>query len=503
MKALKFPSTSEQSYLHGSLSIFVINSFCCWRRNTSINNNWINFNCIWNTATTKNLLSLSLYRLMRVLVIGGGAREHAICSAVCKSDAEIYAFMKNANPGIKKIAKDYFLHDECNAQKVLSYALNKNIELAIIGPEAPEEAGVTNVLEKHGIMVASPSKEAAEIETNKEFMRNIMEKYRIRGSVKWKSFSNAEMAKEFIEMLSGEVAVKPVGLTGGKGVKVAGDHLKSIEDAVKYAKEVIEKKIGGIGKVIIEEKVVGEEFTLQAFCDGKNIFPMPAVQDHKRLLPDDKGPNTGGMGSYSCKDGILPFMTYDDYEEAAVILQKIIEALKREGREYKGTIYGQFMLTSDGVKVIEINARFGDPEAMNVLPLLKTDFVDICVSMAEGNLNSKMISFEAKSTVCKYVVPEGYGISPKANQEIFVNEEGIREEGGILFYASVNEIDGKIYTTTSRSLAIVGIAEGIEEAERICERSLQHIKGNVFIRHDIGKKELIEKRIKHMEMLRG
>ncbi len=440
---------------------------------------------------------------MRVLVIGGGAREHAICRAVCKNDAELYAFMKNANPGIKKIAKDFFLHNECDAEKVLSYALDKKIELAIIGPEAPEEAGVTNVLEKHGIMVASPSKEAAEIETNKEFMRSIMEKYKIRGSLKWKAFSNVEMAKEFIEMLGGEVAVKPVGLTGGKGVKVAGDHLKSIEDAVRYAKEVIEKKIGGERRVIIEEKAVGEEFTLQAFCDGKNIFPMPAVQDHKRLLPNDEGPNTGGMGSYSFKDGILPFMTSDDYEEAAAILQKIIEALRREGRQYKGTIYGQFMLTSDGVKVIEINARFGDPEAMNVLPLLKTDFVEICASMAEGNLSSKMISFESKSTVCKYVVPDGYGISPRANQEIFVDESKIEEEGGMLFYASVNEVNGKIYTTTSRSLAVLGIAQEIEEAEEICERSLKHVRGNVFVRHDIGKKELIEKRIKHMEMIRG
>ncbi len=441
---------------------------------------------------------------MRVLVIGGGAREHAICKAVCNSDGELYSVMKNLNPGIKRLAKDYFIHNETDAEKVLEYALKKKIELAIIGPEAPEEAGVTNVLEENGIKVASPSKEAAEIETSKEFMRNLMEKYKIKGSVKCRVFSDAEMAREFIEMLDGEVAIKPIGLTGGKGVKVAGDHFNSIEEAVEYAKEVIEKKIGGHSKVLIEEKVVGEEFTLQAFCDGNAIYPMPAVQDHKRLLPGDKGPNTGGMGSYSHKSGILPFMTPDDYEEAATILQKIVEALKKEGRKYKGVIYGQFMLTADGVKVIEINARFGDPEAMNVLPLLKTNFLEICMAMVEGNLSNKKISFENKSTVCKYVVPEGYGIKPIAGKEIRVNEEKIKGKGGLLFYASVNEKNGKIYTTTSRSLAVVGIAEEIEDAEKICEECLKFVEGeHIFIRHDIGKKELIEKRIRHMEMLRG
>ncbi|MCD6331220.1 MAG: phosphoribosylamine--glycine ligase [Thermoplasmata archaeon] len=441
---------------------------------------------------------------MRVLVIGGGAREHAICKAVCDSGGELYSVMKNLNPGIKRLAKDYFIHNEMDAEKVLEYALKKKIELAIIGPEAPEEAGVTNVLEENGIKVASPSKEAAEIETSKEFMRNLMEKYKIKGSVKCRVFSDAEMAREFIEMLDGEVAIKPIGLTGGKGVKVAGDHFNSIEEAVEYAKEVIEKKIGGHSKVLIEEKVVGEEFTLQAFCDGNAIYPMPAVQDHKRLLPGDKGPNTGGMGSYSHKSGILPFMTPDDYEEAATILQKIVEALKKEGRKYKGVIYGQFMLTADGVKVIEINARFGDPEAMNVLPLLKTNFLEICMAMVEGNLSNKKISFENKSTVCKYVVPEGYGIKPIAGKEIRVNEEKIKGKGGLLFYASVNEKNGKIYTTTSRSLAVVGIAEEIEDAEKICEECLKFVEGeHIFIRHDIGKKELIEKRIRHMEMLRG
>ena len=439
---------------------------------------------------------------MRVLVIGGGAREHAICEAVVKGGGELYSFMKNSNPGIKRIATHYFLHDEKDAQKVVEYALRNGIEMAVIGPEAPEEAGVTNALQEKGIMVASPTKEAAEIETNKEFMRNLMEKYRIPGRVKCEAFSDVKKAMEFIEMLDGEVAIKPIGLTGGKGVKVAGDHFHTLQEAEKYVREIIEKGVGGEHRVLIEEKMVGEEFTIQAFCDGSTIYPMPSVQDHKRLLPGDEGPNTGGMGSYSHKSGILPFMTVNEYEEAAIILQKIIEALDREGRKYRGVIYGQFMLTGDGIKVIEINARFGDPEAMNVLPILKSNFVEICISMVEGTLSRKKIGFDKKSTVCKYVVPKGYGINPEKGKEIRVNEEAIKREGGLLFYASVNEENGRIYTTTSRSMAVVGIAEEIEEAEEICERCLKHVEGDIFIRHDIGKRELIEKRIRHMEELR-
>ena len=439
---------------------------------------------------------------MRVLVIGGGAREHAICSAVVESGAQLYSFMKNSNPGIKRIAADYFLHDEKDTSKVVEYAVSRKIDMAIIGPEAPEEAGVGNALQESGIKVASPTREAAEIETNKEFMREIMKKYSIPGSVRCEVFSDVAEAMEFVEEMDGVVAIKPIGLTGGKGVRVYGDHFKTLKEAKDYIGEVIEKGIGGQHRVLIEEKLMGEEFTLQAFCDGSTIYPMPAVQDHKRLLPDDRGPNTGGMGSYSHKSGILPFMNSNDYEEAATILQKIVEALRREGREYRGVIYGQFMLTGEGVKVIEINARFGDPEAMNVLPILKTNFVDICMAMVEGNLNRMKIGFERKSTVCKYVVPRGYGTNPVVGAKIEVDEKAIRREGGLLFYASVNEVNRNIYTTTSRSLAVVGIADEIEEAERICERCLKHVRGDVFIRHDIGTEELIKKRITHMEQIR-
>ena len=440
---------------------------------------------------------------MNVLVIGGGAREHAISRGVVRSEHPLFAVMKNANPGIKRLADDFYLHDETDVEPVVEYAAAHAIDLAVVGPEAPEEAGVTNALKDAGIAVASPTKEAAAIETDKEYMRDLMDRYDIPGSLEARAFSDAEEAREFIERHGGAVAVKPVGLTGGKGVRVAGDHLHSVDDAVDYASRVIDKKIGGAPRVLIEERAVGEEFTVQAFCDGTTILPTPAVQDHKRLLPNDEGPNTGGMGSYSHASGMLPFMNGSDYEEAVGILQHIVDALRREGRPYQGVIYGQFMLTSDGPKVIEINARWGDPEAMNIIPLIESDFVELNMAMVEGTLGGTQLDMRQASTVCKYVVPEGYGREPNDGHRVAVNEEKITKEGGMLFYASVDEHNGQVYTTTSRSLAVLGVANGISTAETICERCLGHVQGDhLFIRHDIGTAALVNKRVEHMHRLR-
>jgi len=442
---------------------------------------------------------------MKVLLVGGGAREHAICNAVYRSEnAELYSVMKNLNPGIKNLAKDYLKESETNIDKVVTWAKEKQIDIALIGPEAPLEKGIVNAFQKEGIKACAPTKEAARIETDKEWMRNLFKKYKTPGQLCCETFTDLKKAKEFIEKLDCQVAIKPIGLTGGKGVRVAGDHFNGIEEAMEYVEEVINNKIGGKAKVLIEEKAVGEEFTLQAFSDGETILPLPAVQDHKRLLPGDEGPNTGGMGSYSCENGLLPFLSKSDYEEGAAILQKIVEALNKEGCPYVGPIYGQFMLTINGPKIIEINARFGDPEAMNVLPLLETDYVMLCNAMINGDLNTKKISMKKMSTVCKYVVPEGYGVKSIDGKKVYVNENEIQNIGSSLFYASVNKMNDYITTTTSRSLAVVGISDSLDSAENMCEKALEYVKGDhIFIRHDIGKPDLIQKRINHMNELRG
>ena len=442
---------------------------------------------------------------MNVLVIGGGAREHAICDAVTRSEnVKLYSVMKNLNPGIEKIAIDYLLEKETNVASIVEYAKKKKIDLVLVGPESPLELGLVDELKNNKIKTCAPTKGAARIETDKEWMRKLVDKYSIPGQLKYKSFSDSEKAREFLKELNANVVIKPIGLTGGKGVRVAGDHFNGIEEAMMYIKEVIENKIGGANRVLIEEKAIGEEFTIQALSDGSTIVTFPAVQDHKRLLPDDRGPNTGGMGSYSCSNGLLPFLTKSDYDEGVSILKKIIDALNKEGCNYIGPVYGQFMLTSDGVKIIEINARFGDPENMNVLPLLKTDFIDLCTSMINEELSTKKVQFEKKSTVCKYVVPEGYGFKSMIGERIFVEEESVKDTGAKLFYASVNKKNNDIYTTSSRSLAVVGVSNELSNAEQICEKALNHVKGeHIFIRHDIGTEDLVNKRVDHILKLRG
>ena len=435
---------------------------------------------------------------MKILVVGTGAREHAICNAV--KDAELYSIMSNKNPGISRISK-FQISSEKDLIGVKKFALNNKIDIAIIGPEAPLEMGIVDELQKAGIGCVGPTKAAARIETDKAFMRDLFKTHNIDGSVVYKVFDNIEDAGDFIDEFDQDVVVKPVGLTGGKGVKIVGEHLEDGTAAKDYVKEIIQNKISGYSQVVIEEKLIGEEFTVQAFVDGDKIVPMPAAQDHPHAYEGDQGPITGGMGSYSDNDGLLPFLDKKNYDKSVKIMQDTIKAVKNEVEPYKGILYGQFMLCKEGPKLVEYNARFGDPEAMNVLPLLETDFVDLCHGIVDGNL--KRADFEKKATVCKYIVPKGYPESGKSDQILEVNESKITEQGGLVFYAAVNQKDDKIYTSASRALGLVGIGNSIAEAEEICENVTKYVKGDVYHRRDVGTADLIQKRIEHMETIRN
>lgn len=435
---------------------------------------------------------------MKVLVVGTGAREHAICKAI-EGNAELYSIMSNKNPGIARISK-YQISDENDIERVVKFAKDNGIDMAVIGPEAPLEKGIVDALEEIGVGCVGPTKEAAKIETDKVFMRNLFENYKIEGSLVYKVFDNYEDISDFIDDFGKDVVIKPVGLTGGKGVKIMGEQLKDVEEAKKYSKEVIDTKMGGHAKVVIEERAIGEEFTVQAFVDGKNIAPMPAVQDHPYAFEGDEGPITGGMGSYSDKGGLLPFLDQSSYDKSVKIMEDTVKAINREVGPYRGFLYGQFMLCRDGPKLIEYNARFGDPEAMNVLELLKSNFIDICQGIVDGNL--KGAKFTDKATVCKYIVPNGYPGNAVPNQVIDVDEAKINGAGAQVYYAAVNEKDGKVYSSSSRALGIVSVGETIEEAEKICENATKYVKGDVYHRRDVGTAELIQKRINHMEELK-
>ncbi|WP_042702005.1 phosphoribosylamine--glycine ligase [Thermococcus sp. PK] len=430
---------------------------------------------------------------MRVLLVGAGGRENAIAEALSR-DAELYVVAKHKNPGIMRLAKDYGLAKETDVQKVLDFALKWGVDLAFIGPEAPLEKGIVNVLEENGTPTVGPTKEAAQLETNKAFARQLMEKYKIPGRKLFRVFDDIEEMKAWIDEFGKPVVVKPLGLTGGKGVKVVGYQLKDNEEAKEYAKALIEKD----GKVLIEERTDGVEFTFQVFTDGKKVIPMPLAQDYPHAYEGDVGPITGGMGSYSCENHLLPFIPKDDYEKALETLKATIDAMRKNGTPYKGILYGQFMLANDEPKIIEFNARFGDPEAMNVLPILKTSLVEIGEGIIDGNL--KKAEFEQKATVVKYVAPKGYPTNPIKGVKLQINEDKIREEGAKVYYASIDE---SFTMLGSRALAIVGVADSLEEAEKIASHGIKHVNGEIFYRTDVGTQESIEKRIMIMKKLRG
>jgi phosphoribosylamine--glycine ligase len=257
---------------------------------------------------------------------------------------------------------------------------------------------------------------------------------------------------------------------------VQGDHFQSREEAFAICRDILKAH----GSVTVEEKFDGEEFSLQCLCDGKTVVGTPLVQDHKRRFDGDRGPNTGGMGSYSLPDHSMPFLKPSDIEEGLEITRRVAAAiLKETGSPYKGVMYGGFIATRAGVKLLEYNARFGDPEAMNILPLLKTDFVDICRHMITGTLDQIKIEFESKATVCTYVVPKGYGLpadhpdAVSSHAKIEVGDAGAAR----LYYSSVDLREDGLYLSSSRPIGIVGIADTLDAARKIAEEGVKAVKG--------------------------
>jgi len=433
--------------------------------------------------------------MKNVLVVGSGAREVAIARCVSQSSIKnsLFCVSKDINPQIFDLCKDYFVTDLANISDIVSYSRKNKVDFAIIGPENPLANGIVNELENVGVGCVGPKKEVALIEASKTFARKIIDLCFPEKNPQRKEFNSTEGVESFIKQLGGEYVIKFDGLMGGKGVRVSGEHLKNIDEGVAYANEII--NIGG--KFLIEEKLVGEEFSLMSFVDGKVCKHMPVVQDHKRAYEGDAGPNTGGMGTYSFGNHSLPFLSEKDINEAQKTNELVAKQLFEEtGTPYVGILYGGFMLTGGGVKVIEYNARFGDPEAMNVLSILESDFLSICLSVVDGNLKSQAVSFERLATVCKYVVPVGYPDKPTKNFEVFCDQNDPS-----LFLASVRLKDQQLIACGSRTAAVVGKNKDIFQAELFTEAGIANISGNLFHRKDIGTKKLIDSRIKRMKGL--
>ncbi len=383
-------------------------------------------------------------------------------------------------------------------EHILRTAREQKPDFVIVGPEEPLADGVVDALAAVGIPCVGPTQTLARLESSKSFTRELLSRHYIPGNPQYKVFNTSQGIEEHLKRLDGYV-VKPDGLTGGKGVKLSGSHLRSVDEAVAYCEELLSR---GPAPVIIEEKLDGEEFSLQSFCDGTHVVDMVPVQDHKRVGEGDTGPNTGGMGSYSCENQSLPFLQPHHLQEASAINLAVAAALRKEtGEKYKGILYGGFMVTRDGLRLLEYNARFGDPETMNVLALLETDLVDICEAIIEEKLHELPIRFQRKATVCKYVVPQGYPDNPIKGARIDLS--GVPKESARfrLYKAAVEERNGDCYMTGSRAVACVGIGQTLAEAEQVAEQAASSIKGPVFHRRDIGTRELVQKRVEHMNAL--
>jgi phosphoribosylamine--glycine ligase len=437
-----------------------------------------------------------------ILLVGNGAREHALAEAIARSEQKprLFSFMKTNNPGIASLSEKIKLGGYADPGTITGFATENKIELAVIGPEDPLNNGVVDALSKIGIPSVGPTKSLARLETSKSFTRNLVSKYNIPGNPRFKVFNAIDGVEAFLNKMEG-IVIKPDGLTGGKGVLVQGDHFTTKEEALNLCKQILAES----SSLIVEEKFDGEEFSLQCLCDGKTVVGTPLVQDHKRRFDGDRGPNTGGMGSYSLPDHSLPFLKPKDLEDGLEITRQVAAALLKEtGSLYKGIMYGGFIATKDGAKLLEYNARFGDPEAMNILPLLKTDFVEICRHIVAGTLNKLKIEFEPKATVCKYVVPKGYGLP--ADHSDAASSRAKIEVGDVgkarLYYSSVDKKEDGLYLSLSRAIGIVGIANTLEEARKIAEEGVKAVSGPVAYRTDIGTDALIQKRIDHMKKIR-
>lgn len=421
---------------------------------------------------------------MKVLVVGSGGREHTLVWKLAQSKRVDEIFVAPGNAGTSKLAKNVEI-ESTDITSLVNFAKEEAIDLTFVGPEAPLVAGIVDVFEEAGLKIFGPVQKAAQLEGSKVFAKNLMWKYGIP-TAKYETFTDADKAINYIKQEGTPIVVKVEGLAAGKGVIVAETEAEAIE-AVKIMMN--DKKFGKAGeRIVIEEFLSGEEASILAFTDGKTIVPMIPSQDHKAVYNEDLGPNTGGMGAYAPAPVVTDALL-DKINEG--ILIPTIESLKKEGIKYKGVLYAGLMIADGEAKVLEYNVRFGDPEAQVVLPLLKTDLVEIAEAIIAERLNEIKIKWLNKKALCVIMASGGYPLKYEKGKEISGVDDVDGREGITVFQAGTELKDGKLVTAGGRVLGVTALGEDFRETINKAYRAVEKIDfAGVHYRTDIGQRAL-------------
>ena len=420
---------------------------------------------------------------MNVLIVGSGGREHAIACKVAESKRAEKIYAAPGNAGIAEVAECVDI-PVMDFAKLIEFAKEKNIDFVIVGPDDPLVAGAVDEFEKAGFKTFGPRANAAIIEGSKAFSKDLMKKYNIP-TAGYEVFTSADKAIEYLEKADYPIVLKADGLALGKGVLIC----KTKEEAIDGVKTIMEdKKFGSAGNtLVIEDFMTGPEVSVLCFCDGETIKPMTSAMDHKRAKDGDEGLNTGGMGNISPS----PFYTKEVEDFCAKnIYEPTMAAMKSEGRPFKGVLFVGLMLTPDGVKVLEYNARFGDPETQVVLPRMKSDILDIMEACVEGRLDKAELVFDDNAAVCVVLASDGYPLDYEKGKEVTI-KEGFGKDGLYLYHAGTKLQNGKVVTSGGRVFGVTATGKDLKEARDRAYKATELVEfANKYMRTDIGKKAI-------------
>lgn len=428
---------------------------------------------------------------MKILVVGGGGRESAIATRLAAS-GRVCAIAPHENPTLVAVVREtggaFAVGDPSDPAVVASFAAKERVDLAFVSADAPLEAGVVDALIKAGIATIGPTRDGARIEWDKHYATEV-----VRAAAPeilpatWYVRDRVEIERAFSEIRDRRmpIVVKPLGLTGGKGVKVMGPHLADLDAAERYARELLDAD----GSALLVEKIVGIEFTIMALTDGEHVVMAPCSYDHPYRDVGDVGPGTGGMGAFTCADGSFPFLCAADLQVCESVMAATLARLREDGRRFNGVLNGGFFATRRGIRFMEFNARFGDPEGMNIMLVMETPLVDVLHATLERSLTSDGVSFSGQASVTKYLVSPDYARRPGRGYEFEIDVEAARRAGAEVFFGAAEAVGGTVYRSigNSRCVAIGAVGNDVPSASRIVEGAiLECVRGPLEWRHDIG-----------------